>query len=179
MRRSRKILRGKTQGIAKNRCHENRHCGGLCEYIPQCGGDAKLRESRPDRRDCDMSGCREVVEMATLGTPFKDGDKWYQRWYPGTGDIRPEGLEICDGEEWGPVRTSPGMPQADDCESFEYRIPSTYVPPAGWYCVGDGETVPDGRYAAERRRNLISGVRNEADRGGWWRFMEPSITWTS
>jgi hypothetical protein len=41
--------------------------------------------------------------MATLGTPYEDGGKWYQRWYPVEGDIRPEGLELkTHGGSWVP-----------------------------------------------------------------------------
>ena len=83
--------------------------------------------------------------MATMGTPTKDENgKWYQRWYPVEGDIRPEGLEmLCKGSGWEPVPLL-----APIGSERAYRIPSTYTPPEGWYCVPDKETVQEGdRYS--------------------------------
>jgi len=122
--------------------------------------------------------------MATLGTPtFDETDgKTYQQWFPVKGDIRPEGLEYEDDElGWiethhhGKSVTQPGM--------FDYRIPSTYVPPEGWFCVPDDETVQSGdKYshdAGGRPREtddwchysiggLVSSARSTyQNKGGW------------
>lgn len=120
--------------------------------------------------------------MAKLGTPTKDENgRLIQRWYPVEGDIRPDGLEmLCKvngiGPAWEPVPVS-----APISSERAYRIPSTYIPPSGWYCVPDNETVMEGdRYHIDDRQGDIGSghfgcVVSQFRRafGGWVLRREP------
>jgi hypothetical protein len=86
------------------------------------------------------------MQLATLGTPTKDENgRLIQRWYPVEGDMRLEGLEVSlDGLSWTTVEQwSIGMRHVATTDRA-YRIPSTYTPPSGWYCLPDDEMVKDG-----------------------------------
>jgi len=119
--------------------------------------------------------------MKKLGTPTKDGEKWYQQWYPEPGDIRPEGLEFrVKGGRWESSGLC-GTAFGTEREFNEYRIPSKYIPPSGWYCVGDDETVMEGdRYHIDDRQGdignghygcIVSKFRDAF--GGWVLRREP------
>lgn len=88
--------------------------------------------------------------MAKLGTPTKDENgRLVQRWYPVEGDTRPEGLEYRMSAQYAFLPSKGvGRPVSIGEMANEYRIPSTYIPPSGWYCVADDETVMEGdRYS--------------------------------
>ena len=118
--------------------------------------------------------------MATLGTPTKDeSGRLIQRWYPVEGDIRPEGLEYED-DELGWIETSHCGKPVTQPGLLKYRIPSTYTPPDGWYCVDDEETVQEGDcYSDDLRRAAslvgmgVARARRQATNGGWVLRREP------
>jgi hypothetical protein len=125
--------------------------------------------------------------LAKLGTPTKDENgRLIQRWYPEVGDIRPEGLEFLYFGSWYASREIGQPVTQDHCDQATYRIPSAYIPPSGWYCVGDDETVMEGdQYHIDDRQGDIGNghygciVSKFRDAFGGWVLREPQEHWTN
>lgn len=121
--------------------------------------------------------------MATLGTPTNENGKGYQRWYPQVGDIRPEGCEYMSNPgNWVQAEFKNGERIEEyHVRNEQYRIPSQYTPPAGWYCVPDEDVAIDGDVYSEDMRpvwlNVGESVKSARSRampdGGWVLRREP------